>query len=475
MNPLHVHRWPRQLKLLSLGGLMIGSLVTGRLLHSRVSWASPYPYPFQAATADSVTESLNREITFYQERIQQNPTDGSDRAALAQTYLKMGRATGNSNWYLLAEQSARQSLEYLPFHNSTALISLAQLTEAKHDFSQAIELAQQILDEDATNEAAQTILVTSYLATGNVEDAHQIANQLVQALPTLGTFTLRALTHEAQCMTEAALSDFQAALTLEEPQAMGSSARVRTLMGRLYAQHGQLDQAKQLYQDALRILPRYPLALVQLAQLETQQGHYRKAKHLYSKVFTSTDYPTVFDHVALQGVAHAAALRSIDGASTAKQRATAESLWNTAEEQFRQHDDLDSFGHRRELARLLLTRGNPDDVAEALTLMQQEATIRRDPETLNVLAWALLQQDQVEAAQAAIQEAMESQGNGPTSQNSPKACRAETLYRAAQIEEALGNNVQAEQYRQHAEAANPTFNDRAKRMAGILSYSERDE
>jgi hypothetical protein len=44
------------------------------------------------------------------------------------------------------------------------------------------------------------------------------------------------------------------------------------------------------------------------------------------------------------------------------------------------------FGHRRDLASLLLEKGRSQDVAEALALMQEEVKIRRDAVTLDTLA-----------------------------------------------------------------------------------------
>ena len=143
-----------------------------------------------------------------------------------------------------------------------------------------------------------------------------------------------------------------------------------------------------------------------------------------------------FDHVATQGLAQ---IKLLQG-----DRQAAEDRWAIAEQQFRAHQDLDSFGHRQELARLLLTRGDEADLPEALTLLEQEVAIRRDYKTLTLLAWALSQQGQGEQAQAVIEEAI-----------AQKSCHAETLYQAAAIEQSLGNSYQAVRYQQQAQSINP--------------------
>ncbi|MEM9214556.1 MAG: tetratricopeptide repeat protein [Cyanobacteria bacterium P01_F01_bin.150] len=440
--------WQKRLALLSLSATCLAAVLGHRLWSAHLSWAIPYPYTLHSNDPETATQTLNQEIAFYRDRIQQSPSDGLDRAALAQTYLKMARATGQSTWYLLAEQSARQSLTNLSTNNPGATMALAQIAEAKHDFNQSIALAKEVLALSPNHEEAKALLVTSYLAIGETAKAHQIANQLVEQLPTLGSFTLRALTHDALCLKEDAIADFHQALALEEPQETGSSAWARTLLGRFYAEQGELAQAKQLYQDALRLVPRYPLALINLAKLETQQGHYRKAQQRYSRVFTSEDYPAAFDHVATQGLAR---IKLLQG-----DRQAAEEKWAIAEQQFRTHQDLDSFGHRQELARLLLTRGHQEDLPEALALMEQEITLRRDHKTLSLMAWVLSRQGQWDKAQSVIKEAI-----------AQKSCHTETLYRAAAIEESLGNTDQAVRYQQQAQAINPAFDDRAQRLSGL--------
>src|SRR4028119_2119815 len=60
--------------------------------------------------------------------------------------------------------------------------------------------------------------------------------------------------------------------------------RAGPLLGRFDARGGQFVQAKALFLEALRLVPRYPLALIYLADLETRQGNYREAEGYYSQV-----------------------------------------------------------------------------------------------------------------------------------------------------------------------------------------------
>lgn len=431
-----------------LVALPVAGIGLGVFIWSQREIDTPYRYPFSPSSSGQVTQALEREIAFYQKRIYRSPEDGLDRAALAGAYLKLARATGDANRYLLAEQAAQRSLANLPFDNQGALLVLARIATARHDFTEAVNLAEQVLRSQSANEEAHSILVTANLARGNLDQANRHADAVVEQIPTLGSLTQRALVKVAQGQDQAAVQDFQQALAAEEPEEMGSSAATRTFLGRFYFKRGNHALARELYQEALHILPRYPLALLNLAELEARVGHYRAAERHYSQVFVSPDYPTVFDHVALQGLARVKGLQG--------DQAGAEELWGKAETLIRQHLSLNSFGHQRELARLLLARGRSQDLAEALSLMQAEVRVRRDAETLDTLAWVLSRLGRWREAQPVVQEAI---ARGTRD--------AGIFYRAGTIEQALGNHAQASTNFQRAQAIDPTFDEQARRTLGL--------
>ncbi|NER51311.1 MAG: hypothetical protein F6J92_32510 [Symploca sp. SIO1A3] len=437
--------------------LLIGIAITTQLVSQLTASASPYPFAPPAEV--NITSRLEQEVSFYQKRIRQSPQDGLNQALLATAYLKLARTTGDSNWYLLAEQAAQQSLKNLPFNNIEALLAQAKVAEAKHDFDGAIELAQKVLHTHPQHEDALSILVSTYLGKGQIAQAEVAAQQLVDRVPTLSAYTLRALVNVAQGRDKAAIEDFHHALALEEPEEVSHSVWTRTLLARFYASRGELNQGKQLYEEALGILPRSHFVVTQLAQLETRLGNYDRAEKLYSQVVVS---PNAWEHVALQGMAQVEVLRG--------DQLAAEALWEKAEALFRQHEgighhhhhhheDLSTFGHRRELAQLLLSRGREEDLPEVLTLMETDLQMRRDAETLDTYAWVLTRLNRWEDAQAILAEAI------ATGQRS-----AVIFYRAGLVEQHLNNSNQAETYFQQAKATDPMFNSGDQHLWGITVY-----
>jgi tetratricopeptide (TPR) repeat protein len=425
---------PRILGPLAALGLLSG--VGGWALHQHtLETLGNYQYPY-ALTETLPLASVQQELTFYQNRLQQRPNSSLERTALAQTYLKLAKATGDTHWYLQAEQAAQLSRSQLPFNNTGATLVLAKVAEAKHDFQTSVTLAQEVLATEPQNETALGLLVTSYLAQGKLAQAELIATQLVEQIPTLGTYTLSALVTTARGKDELAAQQFQSAIAAEEPGEQGSSAYVRIVYGRFLMERHQLGQARTLLKEAQRIAPQDPAALVSLAKLETRAGHYQRAEALYEQVFQSKGLANVFDHTALAGLAE---LRSLQG-----DHEGARHWWNQAEASLRSHPELATFGHQRELAQVLLARGNPQDRPEALRLMQMEVKIRRDAPTLNTLAWALTTNGQWQTAQSILQEALDT------------GVQDASLYdRAAQIADALGQRDRAQQYRGIATRLDP--------------------
>jgi tetratricopeptide (TPR) repeat protein len=409
----------------------------------------PYRYPFEELLSrnHSPMARLQQEIAGYQARIKANPKGGLDQASLAATYLRMARFTGEGSWYLLAQQTAQQSLANLAIDNSEAVLVLARVAEAGHDFKTALQLANQFSNQ----KDAIGLQVTVNLATGNLKAANQAVDRLVDLTLSQNAFLLQALVRTAQGKDQEALQSFQYALAVEEPGEISLSARTRTLLGRFYYERGQLDLAENLYREALHILPGNPQALLNLAQLEIRREQDAAADRHYAQLLSQSDR-TVFSPLILRGQARLQKLRGNNAAANER--------WNKAETLLRQsfigESNTNSFGHRRDLARLLLERGHEKDINEAVSLMQAEVKLRRDAETLDTFAWALSRAGRLQEAQPVIREAI------------AQGVRNPALFdRAATIEQALGNESQAKTYLQTVQTLDPQFNDRARKAWGL--------
>ncbi|MCU0545498.1 MAG: hypothetical protein MUE44_25565 [Oscillatoriaceae cyanobacterium Prado104] len=407
-----------------------------------------YRYQFSESLPNNPNQkqAIEQEIAFYQQRLTVDSRSGLNRAGLAGAYLKMARTTGEGSWFLLAEQAAQRSIADLPFNNQGALLVLARIAEAKHDFPTALRFAKQV---GFDNEDAIALSVTSHLATGNLSEANKSAEALVNRIPNLGSLTLRALVREAQGRDAEVLEDFRQAMAAEEPGEVAGSARARSLLGRFYARRGQLQQAKALFLEALRLVPRYPLALIYLGDLAARSGNYREAEGYYSKVSAyAGGAATAFNFAIDRGMAR---VKELQGDAIAADR-----LRDKAEAGLRQELAAGGFGHRRDLASLLLERGRSRDVAEALALMQEEVKVRKDAATLDTLAWALAAAGKWQEADRAIAQVVRSGFRD-----------AGMFYRAGAIARTLGKDAESRAYLQKAKEIDPTFDTRSGKYLGL--------
>ena len=425
------------------------------LLQNRSNLPEMYQYKYTQnleRRAETRSKAYAREIAFLQERVNRNPNDGLDLAGLAGAYIAKARVSGQSAWYVLAEQAAERSLAALPLAigNVGAQLALAEIAQAQHDFSRALKLIEAVTKAQPRNASALGLRSSIKLAQGDLEAALQDVEPLVKALPNQANLNLRAVILETQGKLEAAKKDFTHALEIEEADDAFGSARTRTLFARFAARHGQPELAQGLLEEALRIAPGYPLALLQLADLKYRQGHYEQARANYNELLSaSKGSPSTFDHAAILGLARIA---------RATNATDSNQLWNDAVKVLRKEVTGGAFGHRRELARVLLERGNPQDVNEALRQAKLELDVRHDWESLNVLAWAQQRAGFLTKARATIQKALV-----------VGVQDAELEYRAGQIEQSLGNLEQAKVYFASAEKIVPSSSREFERRFGFAT------
>ncbi len=407
-------------------------------MNSRQALPQALQYRFNhllESRAKSRSGLYQQEIAFYLTRIQRNPNDGLDRAALAATYLQRARVSGEASWYLLAQNSAERSLVALPILNAGALLVLAEVALAQHQFTQAQALLERIKKITPQSAAVLSLQTTIDLALGHVPAAAKNVQILMQGAPSMGHVLLAGLVHEAQGLD--AKTDYEAALQLEEADDLVGSARARTYLARWYLRNGQLPLARDLLLEAIRIVPNDSQAILLLADTQVQLGNFDAAMTLYQQLEQDSQKTiTVFNHAALRGMARVKRLRGQEDRA----------LWQQAKDSLRAELKTGAFGHARELAALLLEAGQKSEIAEALKLATHESTIRSDSQTLYVLAWAQLEAGNALAARATLQRALRFGVQD-----------AALMQRIGQIEIALGNKQEADAWFAKAKKINPTL------------------
>jgi tetratricopeptide (TPR) repeat protein len=248
------------------------------------------------------------------------------------------------------------------------------VAEARHRFDRAINLAREVEREGKRKEAL-SLLSTSYLALGNVTEAERLSNQLVSVRPALMSYALRGLARAGRGDDRGAEADLERAIAAEDLGEAQDSAWARCLLARHHLKYGELSEARELLQEALSIVPGYHFALDLEGQLDLQQGDYRLAARHFGEAFASSKQVVYLRHSAQ------ALVRKGNAEAAEKLRAEAERI-------LREELASGEYGHRLELAALLLDRGEAKDAREAAALAEAEWAARPSAETGYVLARA---------------------------------------------------------------------------------------
>jgi len=342
-------------------------------------WPEPEPLAPYRFRIDAKPEA--DDVDALESRVARSP-EGLDLAALAQASLKRARRTGQSRWIDQAEAAARRSLETLPVSNPGALLALAQAAQMKHDFAESIALCDQVLRDRPRDARALALKATAQLGLGDVPGALRSADALVDRSPVSEHLALRAVVLAAGGREREAIHDFRKAAALEEPGDAEGSAWLRAMWARLALQRGRTDDAESLLREALRIHPWSSPALGLQGELQLDRGRLDDADRAFRDAFQISGDPAF--------LVRRAEVRRRKGESPSE-------LLDAAEKALRA-----SPGHRAQLARLLLDRNSP----EALPLIEAEAKLRRNVETLDTLARALVAAGRLSEARVAVREAI---------------------------------------------------------------------
>jgi tetratricopeptide (TPR) repeat protein len=330
-----------------------------------------YRHPILDATA--AEQDLDGELAAREARTRAQPGSYMDLAELADLHFRRAKLTGDPKDYEAAEAAAKRSLELLPSPNGAVLV-LAKLASARHDFRRAIELARQ--HKQGRSTSALMALATSHLALGEHAEASAAAEALVDGLPDAAAYLMRALVMEAQGRDTEAAFDFARAAAAEEPGDVDESARRRALWGQFLIERGELASAKLVLDEALRIAPGHPLALAQSGELLLRTGRAKEASARFEQAFAaSRQVRYLIDQARAQELAG--------------DRPGADQLRAQVEKLVRPELGEGGVGHRLELAEVLIDRGAPADLTEASGLAREEVARRPSADARFQLARAL--------------------------------------------------------------------------------------
>ncbi len=347
-----------------------------------------YPFPLKGKP------SFEKQIEFIQKKLVVSPDSALNLSMLASLYVSQAKLTGDDAFYDKAEALAKRSLQLLPSFNGTAKLTLASIAEARHQFKEAVRLAIEVQQENKGTEGL-AILVTAYLALGELKEAANVVNRLSDTYPTLKNLSLKGLVLIAQGKGEEGELTLGRAIALEDLGEEENSAWVRCLLGRYYLNQNRLSEAQRLFKESLRIIPQYHFASYLFGELEIARKRYAAAAAHFFNAFTSSRQVTYLRY-------YGKALRLDEKIELAR------TIEDEVEKTLREELKTGSYGHRLELAQFLLDRGQEKDIQEAIHLAEEELQVRKSAQSWYVLALAYSRAQKWPQAKEALRPVLDS-------------------------------------------------------------------
>jgi tetratricopeptide (TPR) repeat protein len=374
---------------------------------------------------------VEEAIQFFQERIKANPQDAVSYTLLAEQYVRRARETGDASSYQRAEAALRKALQRIPNYGQ-ANVSLASVYYAQHNFRPALELAQNVYEENPGISGALVTIGDAQMALGNYTEAEAAYKELSEQSATPPVLARLAALEEATGDSQQALELMRRAAG-EALQAGGTKEGVAWYVlrvGDLYFNMGQPKEAGRYYEAALRVFDHYHLALAGLGKVRAAQGEYDEAISYYQQAIGIIPQP---DYLAALGD-----LYTLTGQPEQAQRqySTVEYIGKLAE--------LNQQIYNRQLANFY--SDHDLHLQEALDLALTELDSRKDIYGYDAAAWAQYKNGNFQEAQSLMKEAMKFNTRD-----------ARLYYHAGMIEHARGNDQAARSLLEEALAINPYF------------------
>jgi len=410
------YRW---LALVLIGGAAAGGAA---MLHVRSAPSIVTTPRFTPA------QLLDSNIAFYEGVARRDPTGGRALGQLALFYMRRARATGDYQDVLRSESAARKSLEHRGAHNTRARQALAASLLCEHRFGDALGIAQDLSDRDASNAAFRASLGEIEMELGHYDDARatfaSVAGNAsdLSVAPRLARWAeLQGHPDESYRLLNASLLAIIDRKDVPDEQKAWFWLRI----GDLQFRRGRLDEAASDYRRGLAVHTDDYRLLSAMAKLEGARHRWHDAID-----YGERSVAVSFDPATLGVMSDAYAALGA--------RAKADEYAHAMEVAVSRQ----ATAYHRAWSLFLLDHGRR--VSEVLAKAQEELKTRHDIYGYDVVAWALHASHRDREAREAMNHAL-----------ALGTQDAMLFYHAAVIDRALGRRDAAARELEHARKLNP--------------------
>jgi tetratricopeptide (TPR) repeat protein len=255
-----------------------------------------------ARTADLLTPAvtpgggLDRTIANLQARLTEDPTDPVSYASLGLAYVQQAHLTSDPSYYQKAQGALRRSLSLQPQDNEEALVGMAALAAARHDFAAALRFGDRALAIDPSDPDVYGVIGDAELELGRYDAAFATFQTMVDTRPDLASYARVSYARELQGDVDGAIASMIAARDVAGTP--GGIAWTSYQIGELRFKAGDVARARSEYALGFEADPGYVANLAGLGKVAWARGDVAGAIETYTEVVQRFPAP---EHVIALG------------------------------------------------------------------------------------------------------------------------------------------------------------------------------
>lgn len=239
--------------------------------------------------------SAGRSVAALQERLREVPSDWRALAALGLAYVGEARTTADPTWYPKAERALSRSLALRP-DNPEALVGMASLSLARHDFREALRWAERAASVDGHSAAVLGVLGDAHVELGRYAEGFRAIQTMVEQRPDLASYARASYALELQGRIGPAIRAMRMARAAAGSPA--DAAWASHQLGELLFSVGRVGAAERAYREAVRLASSWPSPRAGLARVAWARGRVGEAERRLRRVVERYPAP---EHVATLG------------------------------------------------------------------------------------------------------------------------------------------------------------------------------
>ncbi len=394
----------------------------------------------QNVVADQTNSTADPDIESAKMLVAKSPDSPAAHSQLAVQYIKAARRTGDFNLNAKALEAVNRAREIAP-DDTIARKLEASLMLTFHRFSEGLEIGTKLHAENPKDPFVYGILTDANAELGNYKEAVEWAQKMVDLRPDSSSYARVAHMRSLHGDHTGAVNMYTLAARTADPTDKEAQAWCLTQLGSELWRYGQYETAAMRFEEALAILPDYPLALTGIARNYASRGDLASAATNLERANKIAPHT---DTVILLGDIY-----TLTGNSE-----QAKAQYQLAENGEKELGDLHD-AHRI----ALYWADNEVNLDEAVSIAREDHAKQKDLYASDTLAWALYKKGELVEAKKIIGEAMRLGMHD-----------ARVLYHAGVIETALGNKEEGTRLLKLAQKLNAEFDPiQSRKLKQLLS------